>query len=157
MTWISLLWPWGPWCWSCWTCSGAPDWPARGEANPRWVRSAIEWRMTVGLEDCPDLVPALDAWTLEWVSNSPNIHVSLDTEDWPFLAYAPELQSVLIQRLALDQLQFKESSHLEVVKDVRFVARRSDELWDDALKRAFDNSEGVAKRRDALRPQKRDQ
>ena len=35
-----------------------------------------------------------------------------------------------------------------VVRDVRAVARRSD-VWDDALRRAFDSAEGLAKRRDA--------
>jgi len=35
-----------------------------------------------------------------------------------------------------------------VVRDVRAVARRSSEVWDDALRRAFDNAEGMAKRRD---------
>ena len=148
MGWISTWWLWGPWCWTCWTCTDAPDWPARGEANAKWVRAALAWRMKVGLDDCPDIVPALDAWTLEWLSESDRIHVSLRTDEWPFLAYAPELQSVLVQRLALDQLNFKSSTDLEVVRDVRAVARRSSSLWDDALKRAFDNAEGLAKRRD---------
>ena len=57
--------------------------------------------MNVGLYDCPDVVPALDAWTLEWLSNLKPF-VELNTTEWPFLAYAPELQTVLIQRLALD-------------------------------------------------------
>jgi hypothetical protein len=35
------------------------------------------------------------------------------------------------------------------VQDVRAVARRS-HVWDDALRRAFDNAEGLAKRRDKL-------
>ena len=148
MGWISTWWLWGPWCWTCWTCTDAPAWPARGEANAKWVRAALEWRMKVGLDDCPDIVPALDAWTLEWLSESDRIHVALRTDEWPFLAYAPELQSVLVQRLALDQLNFKTSTDLEVVRDVRAVARRSSTLWDDALKRAFDNAEGLAKRRD---------
>jgi len=142
---------WGPWCWTCWTCAGAPDWPAQGEAHARWVREAIEWRMNIGLNDCADIVPALDAWTLEWVSESEQIHVEVNTADWPFLAYAPELQSVLVQRLAYDQLSFQTSTHAAIVRDVRFVAKRSEELWDDALKRAFDNAEGLAKRRDSAR------
>jgi hypothetical protein len=147
-SWVSSWLIWGPWCWTCWTCADAPDWPARGEANAKWVRAALEWRMKVGLEDCPEIVPALDAWTLEWLSESDRIHVSLRTEEWPFLMYAPELQSVLVQRLALDQLNFRSSTNLEVLRDVRAVARRSSEVWDDALKRAFDNAEGLAKRRD---------
>ncbi|MEE2919317.1 MAG: hypothetical protein VYA72_03875 [Bacteroidota bacterium] len=142
------LWMWGPWCWACWTCGDVPDWPANGEANARWVREAIAWRMNVGLDDCPDVVPALDAWTLEWLSESEDIHVTLKTAEWPFLAYAPELQTVLIQRLALDGLSFQSSTQMEVLKDVRNVARRTDALWDDALKRAFDNAEGLAQRRD---------
>ena len=76
------------------------------------------------------------------------IHVAIDTKDYPFLAYAPELQSVLVQRLALDQLNFETSSELVIVLDVRKVARRTPGLWDDALGRAFDNAEGLAKRRD---------
>ena len=141
-------WTWGLWCWTCWTCNDAPDWPVRGEANAKWVRSAIEWRMNVGLEDCQEVLPALDAWTLAWLSESEDIHVAIDTKDYPFLAYAPELQSVLVQRLALDQLNFDTSSELAIVRDVRKVARRTPSLWDDALGRAFDNAEGLAKRRD---------
>jgi hypothetical protein len=104
--------------------------------------------MNVGLDDCPDVVPVLDAWTLEWLSESEAIHVDLNTTEWPFLAYAPELQTVLIQRLALDELNFQSSSQMEVLKDVRDVAKRTNALWDDALRRAFDNAEGLARRRD---------
>ena len=148
---VAALLLWGPWCWTCWTCAGAPDWPAQGEAHARWVREAIEWRMNIGLNDCKDIVPALDAWTLEWLSESDQIHVEVNTADWPFLAYAPELQSVLVQRLAYDQLSFQTSTQADIVRDVRFVAKRSEGLWDDALKRAFDNAEGLAKRRDSAR------
>lgn len=148
---VAALFLLGPWCWTCWTCANAPDWPARGEAHARWVRAAIEWRMKVGLNDCPDIVPALDAWTLEWLSESEEIHVDVQTADWPFLAYAPELQSVLVQRLAYDQLSFRTSTQTDIVRDVRLVAKRSDGIWDDALKRAFDNAEGLAKRRDSAR------
>ena len=148
---VAALLLWGPWCWTCWTCAGAPDWPAQGEAHARWVREAIEWRMNIGLNDCSDIVPALDAWTLEWLSESDQIHVEVNTADWPFLAYAPELQSVLVQRLAYDQLSFQTSTQADIVRDVRFVAKRSEGLWDDALKRAFDSAEGLAKRRDSAR------
>ena len=148
---VAALLLWGPWCWTCWTCAGAPDWPAQGEAHARWVREAIEWRMNIGLNDCTDIVPALDAWTLEWLSESDQIHVEVNIADWPFLAYVPELQSVLIQRLAYDQLSFQTSTQADSVRDVRFVAKRSEGLWDDALKRAFDNAEGLAKRRDSAR------
>ena len=105
----------------------------------------------VANEHCADIVPALDAWTLEWLSESDQIHVEVNTADWPFLAYAPELQSVLVQRLAYDQLSFQTSTQADIVRDVRFVAKRSEALWDDALKRAFDNAEGLAKRRDSAR------
>ncbi len=148
---VAALLLWSPWCWTCWTCAGAPDWPAQGEAHARWVREAIAWRMSIGLNDCADIVPALDAWTLEWLSESDQIHVEVNTADWPFLAYAPELQSVLVQRLAYDKLSFQTSTQADIVRDVRFVAKRSEALWDDALKRAFDNAEGLAKRRDSAR------
>ena len=148
---VAALLLWGPWCWTCWTCAGAPDWPAQGEAHARWVREAIAWRMNIGLNDCADIVPALDAWTLEWLSESDQIHVEVNTADWPFLAYAPELQSVLVQRLAYDQLSFQTSTQADIVRDIGFVAKRSEALWDDALKRAFDNAEGLAKRRDSAR------
>lgn len=148
---VAALLLWGPWCWTCWTCAGAPDWPAQGEAHARWVREAIAWRMNIGLNDCADIVPALDAWTLEWLSESDQIHIEVNTADWPFLAYAPELQSVLVQRLAYDQLSFQTSTQADIVRDVGFVAKRSEALWDDALKRAFDNAEGLAKRRDIAR------
>jgi hypothetical protein len=105
--------------------------------------------MKVGLNDCPEVLPALDAWTLDWLSRSDVIRVNVETTDWPFLAYAPELQSVVVQRLALDQLRFKPTTQLGIVQDVRAVARRS-HVWDDALRRAFDNAEGLAKRRDKL-------
>ena len=120
------VWIW-PWCWACVTCSGAPDWPAQGQVHEAWVREAIAWRMQVGLEGCPEVVPALDAWTLEWLSQSEEVHVDVKTADWPFLAYAPELQTVLVQRLALVELANVPSRQVDVVKDVRRVAKRSDE------------------------------
>jgi hypothetical protein len=146
--WFSVL-GWWPWCWTCWTCADVPQWPAQGQPTAAWVRQAIEWRMKVGLNDCPEVLPALDAWTLDWLSRSDVIRVNVETKDWPFLASAPELQSVVVQRLALDQLRFKPTTQLGIVQDVRAVARRS-HVWDDALRRAFDNAEGLAKRRDKL-------
>ena len=71
-----------------------------GSVHEAWVREAIAWRMDVGLDGCPDVVCALDAWTLEWLSQSEEVHVDVKTADWPFLAYVPELQTVLVQRLA---------------------------------------------------------
>ena len=143
------MWAWvWPWCWACMTCSGAPEWPAQGQVYEAWVREAIAWRMHVGLDGCPDVVPALDAWTLEWLSQSEAIHVDVNTADWPFLAYAPELQTVLVQRLALVELTNAPSRQVDVVKDVRRVARRSEGLWNAALGRAFDSAEGLARRRD---------
>ena len=58
---------------------------------------------------------------------------------------------MLVQRLAYDQLSFQTSTQADIVRDVGFVAKRSEALWDDALKRAFDNAEGLAKRRDSAR------
>ena len=143
------MWAWvWPWCWACMTCSGAPEWPAQGQVHEAWVREAIAWRMQVGLDACPDVVPALDAWTLEWLSQSEEVHVDVNTADWPFLAYAPELQTVLVQRLALVELANAPSRQVDVVRDVRRVARRSEGLWNAALGRAFDSAEGLARRRD---------
>jgi len=112
------------------------------------VREAIAWRMDVGLDGCPDVVRALDAWTLEWLSQSEEVHVDVKTADWPFLAYVPELQTVLVQRLALVELANGPSRQVDVVKDVRRVAKRSEGLWNAALRRAFDSAEGLARRRD---------
>lgn len=112
------------------------------------MREAIAWRMQVGLDDCPEVLPALDAWTLEWLSQSEEIHVDVKKADWPFLAYAPELQTVLVQRLALVELTNGPSRQVDVVKDVRRVAKRSEGLWNAVLGRAFDSAEGLAGRRD---------
>jgi len=119
------------------------------------VREAIAWRMDVGLDGCPDVVRALDAWTLEWLSQSEEVHVDVKTADWPFLAYVPELQTVLVQRLALVELANGPSRQVDVVKDVRRVAKRSEGLWNAALRRAFYSAEGLSRPRDQ-KPQKED-
>ena len=105
-----------------------------------------------GLGRLPRGGAGLGCLDVEWLSESDRIHVSIQSSDWPFLAYVPELQSVLVQRLALDVLSFQTSTQVQIVADVRRVARRSGAMWDDALRRAFDNAEGLAKSRDRQAP-----
>ena len=112
-------------CLLCWT---APDWPSNGEANRDWVIEALQWRMRTGMDDCDDIAMALDAMTLEWISEAKDIHVDIDQRDWPFLEKMPELLPSLIQAEALGLLLGSVGPEMRremTVRRVRKVARRS--------------------------------
>ena len=118
----------GMFCWMCW---GAPTWPTDGLATRDWVIEALEWRMHQGLDDCDAIVPALDAMTLEWISESAEFTLEIQRSDWPFLEKAPELLPLLIQAKALGQLLEEgelEKGQRQVVRNVRRVVRKTDGL-----------------------------
>jgi hypothetical protein len=113
---------------ACLLCWGAPDWPAKGEANRDWVIEALEWRMRRGIEDCDEIATALDAMTLEWISQAVEFTVDIDQLDWPFLEKAPELLYPLIQSEALSLLTQKVDLNRRretTVRRVRKIARRT--------------------------------
>ena len=70
-----------------------PEWPAEGVADADWVEQALEWRLSKGVDDCGQEMLALDALSLEWVANSTEIQVNIETQNWPFLAVSPELMA----------------------------------------------------------------
>ena len=83
-----------------------PDWPADGVADAEWVEQALEWRLSKGVDDCGQEMLALDALALEWLSKSQEIQVEIRTEDWPFLAFSPELTAPLTRNFLEAQAGF---------------------------------------------------
>lgn len=125
-------------CLTCWTCLGAPAWPERGEPNAAWVASALQWRSWTGMEDCPERTEAIDALTLQWVSESSVVVVRVETEEWPELRVAPGLARPLVQMMALEQMRNPDHMKMRrVQRRLRRMARRSDGLWRPDLRTAF--------------------
>lgn len=112
-------------CCGCW---GMPDWPADGLASEEWVEEALEWRLKQGVEDCDQEMLALDALSLEWIANSPEIRVEIRTEDWPFLILAPQLTAPLIQLHAWYMIRGEQVEERDVYRTMKRMARRSKTL-----------------------------
>lgn len=123
-------------CWFC-ACWGMPDWPADGVADAEWVEQALEWRLTKGIDACGQEMLALDALSLEWVSKSLEINVEIRTEDWPFLAFSPELTAPLIQMHAWLMMQGREIDKKEVNLVMKRIARRTKTVRFRELKNRF--------------------
>jgi len=133
--------PW--WCFACMVCGGAPDWPDQGVATRDWVVEALEWRLDRGLGDCEEYMPAIDAWTLEWIGNSTEIRVEIVTENWPVFTYEPLLQGPLIQIIALESLNGNEFNKKKTLRKLKKFARRSDEIWDEELIQKFKETKEI--------------
>lgn len=133
--------PW--WCFACMVCGGAPDWPDEGVATRDWVVEALEWRLDRGLGDCEEYMPAIDAWTLEWIGNSTEIRVEIVTENWPVFTYEPLLQGPLIQIIALESLNGNEFNKKKTLRKLKKFARRSDEIWDEELIQKFKETKEI--------------
>ena len=109
------------WC----GCAGVPDWPVDGKADAVWVEQALEWRLHAAAGRCEETAKAVDALTLEWISESPKIVVRIQTQEWPFLKFYSGLKTPLIQALALVQMQQGETARGDVLRTMRRVVRRS--------------------------------
>lgn len=127
--------PW--WCIACILCSGAPDWPEGAVANAQWVEDAIEWRFDKGVGGCAEVTPAIDALTLEWIANSPEVIVDIETAEWPVFIEETQLQGALIQSLALDILKNGEVDKVKALKRLKKYAKRSEGIWDEKTKKVF--------------------
>lgn len=114
-------------CW-CWFCGAAPLWPADGSVDAQWVEEAVEWRMRTGVDCCGETGKAVDALTLEWIANSSDVVIRLQTDKWPFLRYYEELKTPLIQGMALAQLRAEPLDEEVLLRMLRKVVRRSEEL-----------------------------
>lgn len=133
--------PW--WCFACMVCGGAPDWPDKGVATRDWVVEALEWRLDRGLGDCEEYMPAIDAWTLEWIGNSSEIRVEIETDKWPVFTHEPLLQGPLIQIMALQSLNDIEFNERKILRKLKKFARKSDEIWDKELQQKFKETKEI--------------
>lgn len=115
-------------CLFCWSCSGAPAWPEQGVADAAWVQSAVAWRLQTGMDACGETAHAIDALTLEWIAQAPNIHVRISTQEWPVLMHYPELKTPLIQAMAWGQLRGVEWEKNALERVLRKVVRKSNNL-----------------------------
>ena len=114
-------------------------------ANREWVVDAIEWRLQRGAGGCTDQTPAIDAWTLEWIANSPEVRVDIVTEDWPVFTEEQRLQGTLIQIMALEQLNGVDHNPKRCLKTLKKYAKRSGEVWDIELEKAFELNQEMIK------------
>jgi len=112
----------------CWFCGGSPEWPVDGNVDAHWVEEAIEWRLKTGVDCCGETGKAVDALTLEWIANSEDVVIRVQTEKWPFLRYYEELKTPLIQGMALAQLRAEPMEEEAILSMLRKVVRRSDAL-----------------------------
>ena len=127
--------PW--WCFACFICGGAPDWPENGLATREWVEDALEWRLDRGIGSCEEFMPAIDARTLEWIANSDEVRVEINTEEWPVFTAEPMFQGTLIQIMALEQLQGRDFKEGRVLRKLKRYARRSEGGFSKELKLLF--------------------
>ena len=127
-------------CIACLVCGSFPDWPEDGIANKDWVIEAIEWRLDKGANSCTDITQAVDALSLEWIANTPDIKVEIETENWPVFTFEPALQGTLIQIIALELLLEHKSSDVKLLKKLRRYTRRSEDLMTDELKMVFEEN-----------------
>ena len=127
-------------CIACLLCGSFPDWPEDGIANKDWVIEAIEWRLDRGANSCTDITQAVDALSLEWIANTPDIKVEIETENWPIFTFEPALQGTLIQIMALESLLEHKSSDIKILKKLRRYTRRSEDLMTDELKMVFEEN-----------------
>jgi len=124
-------------CIACLVCGSFPDWPEDGVANKEWVIEAIEWRLERGANNCTDITQAIDALSLEWIANTSDVKVEIETEDWPVFTFEPALQGTLIQIMALESLLEHKSSDIKILKKLRRYTRISDDLMTDELESIF--------------------
>jgi hypothetical protein len=118
----------------CWFCMGAPAWPADGTPNRDWVQQAIEWRVRYGLHDCQDVIPALDAMTLEWISESSELSIEINQDDWSFLLQSPELLSPLIQVEAMLLMQGHALEPKQIMQHIRRIGRKTNGISHRSLR-----------------------
>jgi hypothetical protein len=121
-------------------CGSFPDWPEDGIANKDWVIEAIEWRLDRGANNCTDITQAIDALSLEWIANTSDVRVEIETENWPVFTFEPALQGTLIQIMALESLLEHKSSDIKILKKLRRYTRRSEDLMTDELKMVFEEN-----------------
>ena len=133
--------PW--WCFACLVCGGAPDWPENGLATREWVEDALEWRLDRGAGACEEYMPAIDAWTLEWIAESDEIRVEINTEEWPVFTSEPMLQGTLIQIMALEQLQGLDFNDERILRKLKRVARRSEGGISEELELVFKENKNL--------------
>tara|TARA_B110000467_G_C18175120_1_gene397416 strand:+ start:130 stop:576 length:447 start_codon:yes stop_codon:yes gene_type:complete len=127
-------------CIACLVCGSFPDWPEDGIANKDWVIEAIEWRLDRGANNCTDITQAIDALSLEWIANTSDVRVEIETENWPVFTFEPALQGTLIQIIALELLLEHKSSDVKILKKLRRYTRRSEDLMTDELKMVFEEN-----------------
>ena len=89
--------------------------------------------------------PAIDAWTLEWISTSDDVRVDVETDDWPVFTAAPRLQGTLIQIIALEQLNGIDHNPKRCLKTLKKYDKRSGDVWDEELEKVFEENELLIK------------
>jgi hypothetical protein len=88
-------------------------------------------------------MPAIDAWTLEWIAESDEIRVEIDTEEWPVFTSEPLLQGTLIQIMAVEQLKGLDYDDGRILRKLKRVARRSEGGISDELKLVFNENKNL--------------
>ena len=122
--------------WAC-RCGEVPVWPANLRPDSAWVQSAIAWRLGSPTSGCRDVVDAVDALVLGWISQSPDYTVMINRADWEFLAAYPTGMYVLVQALYVRGVRGEPIEPRRVVKEVRRASRSCGKCHSPELRKAF--------------------
>lgn len=109
----------------CCGCAGAPEIPVDQKVDGDWVKAAIEWRLNTGTDRCGEVGKAVDALSLEWIAQSTEVVIRLDTDEWQFLRVYEEFKFPMIQLLAFAHLNETPMDQEEIRKKMRKVIRRT--------------------------------
>jgi hypothetical protein len=69
--------------------------------------------------------------------------VEIETEKWPVFTHEPLLQGPLIQIIALESLHSEAFNEHKVLRKLKKFARKSDGIWNDALKQKFQETKDI--------------
>jgi len=100
-------------------CGGHPDWPAPGEVDAAWVEEALAWRARANVRHCPEVAEAVDALTLAWIAQSPDVVVRIEQSEWAALEGRSDWVKPLVQLCAHAQLSGQTPHHLRTTRRLR--------------------------------------
>jgi hypothetical protein len=84
-----------------------------------WVEEALTWRARANVRNCPDVAEAVDALTLAWIAQSPEVVVRIEQANWPVLVGRSEWVKPLVQILALQAIDSEPTTPFRTTQRLR--------------------------------------